>query len=420
MTLLSEPATPADVDPGIDPATDPASDPATDMDARIAVLDEFAPLVMSTLSGATNLGTLDRIVDLAARVFDVPMVAVNLIRGDVQVTAAGWGGIEAGTVTPREETFCERTIRSSDPLVVTDAANDSRFADHPAVTGDAHIRFYAGHPLAAPTGERIGALCLVGDEPRSITDQQLELLRVLADWVERELAMQDELDWAAEAQRQLLPESPPRSALQVAGVCLPARTVGGDFYDWFVLPDGRVQLVIADVMGKGLGTGIVAANVRAVLRTSLRFNEPAAAVTQAATALEEDLARLGVFVTAFVARVDPVTWDVEYVDAGHGLTLVMGPDGAARRLVTGGMPIGVVPGDSWTSGLTTLAPGETLMTASDGFLDPFDDAVELMTFAVGANRAAAVAQDLVDAWAQVGADFEAEDDMTFLAARRPG
>lgn len=412
MTLLSE----SGPHPG--PHTD--VDHGNDMDARIAVLDEFAPLVMSTLTGATNLGTLDRIVDLAARVFDAPMAAVNLIRGDVQVTAAGCGGIESGTVLPREESFCERTIRSSDPLVVTDAANDSRFRDHPAVTGDAHIRFYAGQPLAAPTGERIGALCLVGDEPRDITDQQLELLRVLADWVERELAMQDELDWAAEAQRQLLPESPPQTELQVAGVCLPARTVGGDFYDWFVLPDGRVQLVIADVMGKGLGTGIVAANVRAVLRTSLRFNESAAAVTQAAIALEEDLARLGVFVTAFVARVDPVTWDVEYVDAGHGLSLVMSPDGDVRRLITGGLPIGVVSGDSWTSGWTTLAPGETLMTGSDGFLDPFDDVAELMTFALGANKAAVAAQDLVESWAQVGADFEAEDDMTFLVARRPG
>ena len=232
--------------------------------------------------------------------------------------------------------------------------------------------------------------------------------------------MRDELDQAAEVQAHLLPEAPPPTqGLQVAGMCQPARTIGGDFFDWFVLPDGRVQLVIADVMGKGLGTGIVAANVRAVLRGALRFNEPAEAVTRAAVALEDDLERTGVFVTAFIARIDQRDWSVEYVDAGHGLALVLGPDGAMRRLETGGLPLGALRGQQWTSGRTVLQPGETLMTASDGFLDPFADGAAVMDFATRANQAASTAQDLVDAWSTVASDFDAQDDMTFLAARRP-
>lgn len=377
-------------------------------------------LASSTLAGAPNLGTLDRIVDLAARIFDVPMVAVNIIRGGVQVTAAGRGGVETGTVIPREESFCDQTMRTPGPFVVTDAQTDVRVADKPSVTGDAHVRFYAGQPLSDPSGEPIGALCLIGDEPREITSAQLDLLRVLADWVERELATQDELDRAAQVQAHLLPDAPPPTEeLEVAGVCLPARTVGGDFFDWFVLPDGSVQLVIADVMGKGLGTGIVAANVRAVLRGALLFNGTAEGVTRAAATLEEDLERLGVFVTAFVARIDPRSWLVEYVDAGHGLALVLGPDGAARRLETRGLPLGAMRGERWVSKRTVLQPGETLMTASDGFLDPFSGGDQIMAFALDANRAATCAQDLVDAWAKLASDFEAEDDMTFLAARRP-
>lgn len=383
-----------------------------------AVLDELH-LGTSTLTGAPQLKALDRIVDFAARVFEVPMVAVNLVRGDVQVTAAGVGGIETGQVTPREDTICDRTIRTPDPLLVRDALADPRFAGLPGVSGEPHVRFYAGQPLSAPTGERIGALCLVGDQPRDMTREQLGLLRVLADWVERELAMQDELDSAAEVQKHLLPGVPPETeGLQVAGVCLPARSVGGDFFDWFVLPDGRVQLVIADVMGKGLGTGIVAANVRAVLRGALRFNESAEAITRSAVSLQEDLDRLGVFVTAFVARIDPRDWSVEYVDAGHGLAGILELDGTVRRLRTGGLPLGTVPEERWTSGRTTLQPGETLITASDGFLDPFGSGKEIVAFAVQANQAAASAQDVVDAWAQLGSDFEAEDDMTFMAARR--
>ncbi|MCW2793328.1 MAG: two-component system response regulator [Nocardioides sp.] len=243
---------------------------------------------------------------------------------------------------------------------------------------------------------------------------------VPVDWVERELAMQDELDRAAEVQAHLLPQAPPpMQGLQVAGACQPARSIGGDFFDWFVLPDGRVQLVIADVMGKGLGTGIVAANVRAVLRAALRFNEPADAVTRAAVVLEDDLQRTGVFVTAFIARIDQRDWSVDYVDAGHGLALVLAPDGAMRRLQTGGLPLGALAGERWTSRRTILHPGETLMTASDGFLDPFAGGAAIMAFATSANQAANTAQDLVDAWARVASEFDAQDDMTFLAARRP-
>jgi serine phosphatase RsbU (regulator of sigma subunit) len=336
------------------------------------------------------------------------------------VTAAGLGAIETGQVTPREESFCDHTIRTPGPLVVADARTDSRFSTNPSVTGDPNIRFYAGQPLAAPTGERIGALCLVDDRPRRLTDDQIDLLRVLADWVERELAMQDELDQAAEIQAQLLPQAPPSTrGLQVAGVCQPARMIGGDFFDWFVLPDGRVQLIIADVMGKGLGTGIVAANVRAVLRVALRFNEPAEAVTRAAVGLEDDLERAGVFVTAFIARIVQRDWSVEYVDAGHGLALVVAPDGAMRRLQTGGLPLGALRGQQWTSRRTILHPGETLMTASDGYLDPFADRAALVAFAASANQAARTAQDLVDACAALASEFDAQDDMTFLAARRP-
>jgi hypothetical protein len=73
----------------------------------------------------------------------------------------------------------------------------------------------------------------------------------------------------------------------------------------------------------------------------------------------------------------------------------------------------------WTSGRTILQPGETLMTAIDGYLDAFADGAAVMAFATSANQAASTAQDLVDAWAMVASEFDAEDDMTFLAARRP-
>lgn len=230
----------------------------------------------------------DRMVRLARRVFDVPMAAITLIDEDRQwhKANAGFDGFREG---PRDEAFCSHTVEQPEILVVPDATRDARFAGNPQVVGDPHIRFYAGEPLRAPGGERVGALCLVDTRPHDLGEPERALLREMADWVERELAHQREMDHAVEVQRLLLPAAtPPLSGYELAGRYLPARQVGGDFFDWYLLGD-RLQIEVADVMGKGLAAAIIASSVRAMLRGGARFNEQGPAVTKAAAALEPDL-----------------------------------------------------------------------------------------------------------------------------------
>lgn len=128
----------------------------------------------------------DRVTRLARRLFDVPIALVSLVDTDRQWFKSR-AGLEA-TETPREISFCGHAILSDDVLVVSDAMCDERFRDNPLVAADPRIRFYAGQPLCAPGGEKIGTLCLIDVEPRSLPDADLSVLRDLADLVEREIA----------------------------------------------------------------------------------------------------------------------------------------------------------------------------------------------------------------------------------------
>lgn len=128
----------------------------------------------------------DRFTRLARRLFDVPIAVVSLVDQHRQwfKSRAGLSDIE----TPREISFCTHTIRDDSPLVVNDALADERFAASPLVTDDPGVRFYAGWPLRAPDGQRVGALCLIDRSPRTLEADDLTALSDLAAMVEHELA----------------------------------------------------------------------------------------------------------------------------------------------------------------------------------------------------------------------------------------
>ena len=126
-----------------------------------------------------------------------------------------WNKAEVGVGNrddvPRSASMCDHTIRGEEALVVTDPVHDPRFASYPAVVAEDGVRFYAGQPLHAPGGARVGSLCIVDTRARTLDDNQLAVLRELADFVEVELARTDELDRAGELQRTLLPRQRART-----------------------------------------------------------------------------------------------------------------------------------------------------------------------------------------------------------------
>lgn len=131
----------------------------------------------------------DRVVKLAAAVFQVPIAYIALVDRDRQWFKAQTG--MCATQTSRDVSFCGHAILQDAPLVIPDAKKDPRFAGNPMVTGDPFVRFYAGLPVEAPQGGKVGTLCLVDHEPRELNDKDLKVLRQLGDLVEHEFGLFD-------------------------------------------------------------------------------------------------------------------------------------------------------------------------------------------------------------------------------------
>ena len=129
----------------------------------------------------------DRVTRLAKRIFGTPIALVSLIDNDRQWFKSRQG-LDA-TETARDISFCGHAILGDETLVVEDATSDDRFTDNPLVTDDPSIRFYAGYPLNAPDGSKVGTLCVIDREPREMSDEDLKLLEELGRMVEEELAV---------------------------------------------------------------------------------------------------------------------------------------------------------------------------------------------------------------------------------------
>lgn len=128
----------------------------------------------------------DRLTRLAQRTFGVPIALISLVDEKRQ-----WFKSRQGLdpqETPRDLAFCAHAILGEGTMVVPDATKDPRFAGNPLVTGNPDIRFYAGQPISAPDGSRVGTLCLIDRVPRNLDPEQRRALRDLASMVEEQLA----------------------------------------------------------------------------------------------------------------------------------------------------------------------------------------------------------------------------------------
>ena len=236
----------------------------------------------------------------------------------------------------------------------------------------------------------------------------------------KQMQLSQEIARAAAVQAELLPTGQPTfSDFEIGARCLPARIVGGDFYDWQRLPSSALSITVGDVMGKGMSAALLMATTRAVIRAMAAEHGPGAAVRQTAAALDDDLARSGSFVTLFHAQLDTITAELRYVDAGHGQVLLRRDDGSIESLPASGLPVGVAMTDDDYEGSVTLAPGDLLVVYSDGLSearpDLFRDKATLAAHIPVDEPASTTAQRLVELATSAG---PLPDDLTVVALRR--
>lgn len=184
--------------------------------------------------------------------------------------------------------------------------------------------------------------------------------------VERE-QMRRELELARRIQSRLLPPGPPSlPRLDVAAANAMSQEVGGDYYDFVPLEDGRVGFCIADVAGKGVAAALLMSSVKTALVSSAAVETAPDRLTVRVNRLLEQSIEPGRFVTFFLASLDPATLRLDYVNAGHPAPILLRRAGGVERLEIGGILLGIDAGATFQSGALTLAPGDLLAMFTDG------------------------------------------------------
>jgi phosphoserine phosphatase RsbU/P len=198
--------------------------------------------------------------------------------------------------------------------------------------------------------------------------RQNTVLRAQLDAQHRQL--EAELSRAARIQAELLPANVPLLAdFELAARCIPARDVGGDFYDWQLATPNLLNLTMGDVMGKGMPAALMMTTVRATMRAVARQTSPATTIHATAAAMEADLIHAGSFVTLFHAQLDIARRRLAYIDAGHGHVFVRRANGTAIALTKRGLPLGIMANQKYDQGSVDLQPGDALVLYSDGLVE---------------------------------------------------
>jgi serine phosphatase RsbU (regulator of sigma subunit)/anti-sigma regulatory factor (Ser/Thr protein kinase) len=316
--------------------------------------------------------------------------------------------------------------------------------ESPALTELRAAHIQAIVPLVAQ-GELIGALYLgprLSDQEYSADDRKLlttlaaqaapairvaQLVREQAVEIQARERLEQEMRVATLIQQQFLPRELPNLAdWQVAAYYGPARAVGGDFYDFIALPDGRIGIVVGDVTDKGVPAALIMARTQSVLRGEApRLLSPAKVLQRANEILLPEMpARM--FVTCLYMVLEPATGRVEFANAGHNLPYVRTADGVVELRATG-MPLGLLAGMDYPEHEAILAPGESVLLYSDGLVEAHGPAGDMFGFPklrelMATERPGSELLDhlLDELHGFVGKGWDQEDDITLVALQRTG
>lgn len=375
---------------------------------ELSMVVVFLSLSLAVGQERTTARRLNESEELFRRIFDTSVAGMVIATR----TANGWTILRANesavTIVPG---LADPPTRLSDLL--GDEATAALSAEAEALTeGNARLT------LTTSAGRILNvSISLISDDGDSRT-LALQFYDITEAMRARRLE-QEELERAAEVQRALLPgKLPPTPGWSSGAASVPAKQVGGDFYDIRVEVPHAV-LSLGDVMGKGMGAGMLAAATRAALRANDPQLSPSAAMSRVAGIVDHDLQRTSAFITLTYVLVDLVTGDFRFADAGHGLHFIVRTgSNRVERAASSDLPVGLDSG--WAEKQGALQPGDALLLVSDGVMDLWGGSVEQLSAAVAqcARQHGTSPQALVDALcARANGDLD-RDDVTAVVLRR--
>jgi serine phosphatase RsbU (regulator of sigma subunit)/anti-sigma regulatory factor (Ser/Thr protein kinase) len=304
----------------------------------------------------------------------------------------------------------------------------------------------AGVALVVPLvsqGELIGTLNLgprLSEQDYSTDDRRLlttlaaqaapairvaQLVREQAHEAAERERLDQEMRVATLIQQQFLPRVlPSLPQWQIAAYYGPARAVGGDFYDFIEMPDGRIGIAVGDVTDKGVPAALVMARTHSILRAEASRSDSPGEILARANALLVPEMPARMFVTCLFAILDPATGRVVMANAGHNLPYIRTDDGVVELRATG-MPLGLMPDIRYEETEGVIAEGSNVLLYSDGLVEAHDPAAEMFGFprlreAMMIDDAGSDLLDrlLDDLHRFTGPDWEQEDDITLVTLRR--
>ncbi|HEV8480543.1 MAG TPA: SpoIIE family protein phosphatase [Candidatus Eisenbacteria bacterium] len=187
-------------------------------------------------------------------------------------------------------------------------------------------------------------------------------------------AVEQELAVARRVQQDLLPKQPLTAGdLEVSGMNLPCYAVGGDYFDYYTLADGRIAIAIGDVAGKGVPAALLMSKLQATLRGETSHEVTVPEVPERANRLlMESMEGSSKFVTFFYGALEPGTRRLRYSNAGHNPPYLLRADGTLEELETGGLLLGIFPHASYDEGEVELGPGDVIVLFTDGVTEAED------------------------------------------------
>ena len=287
-----------------------------------------------------------------------------------------------------------------------------------------------------PTGERHSFTIVVHHrivggkivEERSQGDVLNIMLPALEQQMRERERVEQEMRVARRIQQASLPEEVPTlEGWQISPLYRPAREVGGDFYDFHPLPEGRLGVVVGDATGKGVPAALVMSTTCGMLRAvsqALDSSSPGEMLQRVNEALVPSIPA-NMFVTCFYAILDPKSGNLTYANAGHDLPYLWHGDGDAEELRARGMPLGLMPKMSYEEEETILYSGEAALLYSDGLVEAHDPEGDM--FGVPRLRALMAEHGeklslghllLQELYSFAGERWEQEDDITLVTLQR--
>ncbi|MBV9152742.1 MAG: SpoIIE family protein phosphatase [Alphaproteobacteria bacterium] len=379
-------------------------------DFALVILDGEVDVYVEIPAGLIHMATLgrDRVVGELGGFTDAPRTATIVARSDV-----------AALRVDRDNLM---SLVADFPSIGIDIISELGNRLHSTNQSLAYLT-YAANALARGEYDPTMLAELVKQ-----SDALAVFARAFADMaaeIHAKQSRREEMQAAAAIQQSILPGPlPGRDDLPIDlhADMRPAREIGGDFYDYFMLDERRLAFTVADVSGKGIPAALFMAVSRTVMRNTAGGAEMAARMTDANRLLSAENAA-SMFVTMFHGVVDTATGRLQYCNAGHNPPYLLRAGGARETLPATGIPFGIDPDRPYRTGDAVLAPGDALFLFSDGITEATnpsseifgEERLEKVLDTTRGRDAAALVADVLAATAEFAAGAEQSDDITCLA-----